>query len=149
LTDVAPHHATLVPFVSDLLRHGAGGELLLIDVVSGMTVARRSVAPFRRKAAQFAAAGARPQVTTVHNGCVRPEGQKDVSGSRWSGSEHREPMTPSTQQWGADNGEDRNLGRVRASVLDEFAPLEPSSIPPEGERQGQAAIVAVGAGIAD
>jgi hypothetical protein len=52
LTDVAPHHTTLDPFVSALLRDGADGELRLIDAVTGITVARRKVVPYSANAGE-------------------------------------------------------------------------------------------------
>jgi hypothetical protein len=50
LEGVSPHHATLDPFVSCLLRRGLGGELRLVDDATGAVVARRRVRPFRTKA---------------------------------------------------------------------------------------------------
>jgi hypothetical protein len=49
LEGVAPHHTILVPFVSTLLHHGAGGQLVLIDTATGAVVARRRVRPFGDK----------------------------------------------------------------------------------------------------
>jgi hypothetical protein len=39
--DAFPHHDSLTPFVSRLLREGATGEVILIDDESGQVVARR------------------------------------------------------------------------------------------------------------
>jgi len=50
LPDVAPHHRSLDPFLSALLRGGAEGQLRLVDEATGTVVARRRVAPFRSKA---------------------------------------------------------------------------------------------------
>ncbi len=47
---VPAHHATLAPFVSSLLHDGLGGELVLVDELSGLIVARRHVRPRMRKA---------------------------------------------------------------------------------------------------
>lgn len=41
-----PHHATLDPFVSHLLRQGHAGEVLLIDDDSGDVITRRRVSPY-------------------------------------------------------------------------------------------------------
>ena len=50
LRDVPAHHATLTPFVSPLLRGGAEGQLLLVDVATNAVVARRTVQPYSAKA---------------------------------------------------------------------------------------------------
>jgi hypothetical protein len=50
LPGVAPHYRTLDPFVSALLRDGRAGEVLLVEVATGRTVARRRVHPPRTKA---------------------------------------------------------------------------------------------------
>jgi len=49
LVGVAPHHTSLDPFVSALLREGIGGELFLVDETTGTIVARRRVRPFPAK----------------------------------------------------------------------------------------------------
>jgi hypothetical protein len=49
VADVPPHHASLEPYVSRLLRDGADGELLLVDAVTGAVVARRAIRPYRSK----------------------------------------------------------------------------------------------------
>ena len=48
--DILPHHSSLDPYLSGLLRQGASGQLLLVDERSGNVVARRVVAPYRAKA---------------------------------------------------------------------------------------------------
>jgi len=45
ITEVAAHHATLVPYVSALVRTGETGEVRLVDVETGAVVARRRIAP--------------------------------------------------------------------------------------------------------
>jgi len=50
VADVAPHYRSLDPFLSALLHDGADGELLLVDAVTGATVARRQVRPYRSDA---------------------------------------------------------------------------------------------------
>jgi hypothetical protein len=52
LPAAAPHHSTLEPFVSALLREGRAGEVRLVEVESGRTIARRRVHPRRTKAGQ-------------------------------------------------------------------------------------------------
>ena len=49
LVGVAPHHATLEPFLSQLLREGAEGTLVLIHQETGEIVARRVVKRFSAK----------------------------------------------------------------------------------------------------
>ena len=48
LADVAPHHTSLEPFLGELLRRGATGEVCLVDVTTETVVARRKVRPFAR-----------------------------------------------------------------------------------------------------
>jgi hypothetical protein len=49
LMDTVPHHTSLEPYVSALLRSGLEGKLLLIDESTGAVVATRLVRPFRSK----------------------------------------------------------------------------------------------------
>jgi hypothetical protein len=69
VADVAPHHASLEPYVSALLREGTDGELLLVDAETGAIVVRRKVAPFRSKAGdRFRPLGDRVLVGFRHGG---------------------------------------------------------------------------------
>jgi hypothetical protein len=52
LEDVPIHHATLDPFVSFLLYRGHAGQVVLIDAVTDIVVARRKVLPFAAKAGE-------------------------------------------------------------------------------------------------
>jgi hypothetical protein len=44
-----PHHSTLDPFVSRLLRDGADGEVCLVDDDADTVVAHRGIRPYRSK----------------------------------------------------------------------------------------------------